>query len=187
MSCKRFNPKKLDKLNNPDRLLDLPPEQIWSLIGLEKADVIVDIGAGTGFLTVPFASYANKIFACDISDTMITWITENICQIHPKIIPLKMDDNSVPLKDGVADLVFMMNLHHELDDSCAMLGECTRLLKSGGKILIIDWKKEDMVQGPPKDIRCLPQDILKDMEAIGLHNILIDESLNKHFLMVGEK
>lgn len=187
MSDKRFNPEKLQKLNNPDRLLDLPPEHIWSRIGFETADVIVDIGAGTGYLTVPFLSQANKIFACDISDTMIAWMTENICPTYPNIIPLKMDDNSVPLEDGVADLVFMMNLHHELDDSGAMLEECHRLLKCGGKILIIDWKKEDMDQGPPKDIRCFPQDIVKETSNAGFKNIVVDEDLKKHFLIVGEK
>ncbi len=52
MKEKRFNPKKLHKLNNPKRLLDLPPEYIWSKLNMNAANVIIDIGAGTGFFSI---------------------------------------------------------------------------------------------------------------------------------------
>ena len=57
MNDKRFDPKKLHKLNNPDRLLDLPPQYIWDKLNLQLtgADTFVDIGAGTGFFSIPFA------------------------------------------------------------------------------------------------------------------------------------
>jgi SAM-dependent methyltransferase len=187
MNDKVFNPKKLTKLNNPDRLLDLPPEYIWRKAGIESADVMVDIGAGTGFLTIPFAGFCDRIYACDISDVMIDWMTDNLVPNYPNIIPLKMEDNLVNLEDGVADLVVMMNLHHELYDAPAVLKECLRLLKAGGRILIVDWKKQDMAEGPPQSIRCLAEDVRYELITAGFKGATVFEDLKKHFLIVGQK
>jgi ubiquinone/menaquinone biosynthesis C-methylase UbiE len=79
MDEKRFNPQKLHKLNNPDRLSDQPPEYIWNKLNLKNPNVLVDIGAGTGFFSIPFVGYTKrgKVFACDISDIMIEWMKNN--------------------------------------------------------------------------------------------------------------
>ncbi|MFZ0243787.1 MAG: methyltransferase domain-containing protein, partial [Desulfobacterales bacterium] len=65
--------------------------------------------------------------------------------------------NSVPLDDRIADLVFMITLHHELDNPSLTVEEPYRILKPGGEIFIVDWKKIDMDEGPPEKIRCAPE------------------------------
>jgi tRNA A58 N-methylase Trm61 len=50
----RFDPKKLEKLNNPERLKIVPPQYIWKMLNLKNVRTIVDIGAGTGFFSIPF-------------------------------------------------------------------------------------------------------------------------------------
>ena len=126
MSEKKFDPKKLYKLNNPDRVKDIPPEFIWNELHLEKPEVLVDIGAGTGFFSVHFLNLSKngKNYSCDISDIMIEWMKENICPRYPGIIPLKMQESVVPLEDEIADLVYMINLHHELEEPEKILREC---------------------------------------------------------------
>ncbi len=49
MSEKKFDSKKIDILNNPKRLRDIPPVDIVNLLGIKQVNTIVDIGAGTGF------------------------------------------------------------------------------------------------------------------------------------------
>ena len=145
MNEKKFDPKKLDKLNNPQRLLDIPIEYIWNKIHLTDPVVLVDIGAGTGFFSVPFLKYVKngKIFACDTSDIMIQWMKNNICPQYPDIVPLKMEESAVPLEDGIADLVYMINLHHELDQPQTILEESFRILKkrTAPYLLLIGKKK----------------------------------------------
>ncbi|NOX88545.1 MAG: class I SAM-dependent methyltransferase [Calditrichaeota bacterium] len=184
-----FDPKKLHKLNNPDRLSDIPPEFILNKLNLKDPSVLVDIGAGTGFFSIPFAAYVKtgKVFACDISVEMINWMKENVCPKYPNIIPLKMEENTVPLEDGVADLVYMINLHHELDEPEKMLKESLRLLKNNGKIFIVDWRKEDMPEGPPENIRCLPEEVKNQLISVGFKNVTVYDSLPKHFLIISEK
>lgn len=189
MNEKKFDPKKLHKLNNPDRLLDIPPEYIWEKINIEGPNVLVDIGAGTGFFSVNFLKYTKKgkIFACDISDIMIQWMNNNICSKYPDIVPLKMEENAVPLEDELADLVYMINLHHELDNPETILKESFRILKANGKIFIVDWKKEDMSEGPPTHIRYLPEQVKDELVNLKFKNVAIFTEMPKHFIVVAGK
>jgi len=187
MSGKVFNPKKLHKLNNPERLIDLPPEYIWSKLNMDGADVIVDIGAGTGFFSIPFANHTKELFALDVSDTMIDWMTNNICPKYPNINPQIMKPDVVPLEEKISDLVYMINLHHELDEPDKMLRECLRILKENGTIFIADWKKEEMAEGPPQHIRCLSVEVKTQLLGVGFRDITIYDELEKHFLIVAKK
>ena len=81
----------------------------------------------------------------------------------------------------------MINLHHELEDQSLVVQEAYRLLKPGGEVFIIDWKKEDMPQGPPVEIRCLPEQITRQLEDSGFVNVNSFDEMSKHFLVVGEK
>ena len=189
MEQKRFNSQKLKKLNNPIRLKALPPEFIAKKAKVENPKVIIDLGAGTGFYSTPFAEmYLQcKIYACDISDIMIDWMQENISPKYGNIIPLKMEDNSVPLSNNIADFLFMINLHHELDSPDKTLTECYRLLKPKGKIAISDWKKENTEHGPSIELRYEANEIKKQLINAGFDNICIHTELPSNYLIIAEK
>lgn len=97
------------------------------------------------------------------------------------------EENTLPLDSGIADLVFMIALHHELENLLQILEESYRLLKPGGEIFIVDWKKQDMPEGPPKKIRCLPQDVARQMAQAGFGGVKVFDEMPKHFLTVGDK
>lgn len=189
MCDKKFDPKKLNKLNNPQRLDDIPLSTLAPHLSLEDFATLVDIGAGTGFFSVAFATYftPKKLYACDISRTMLDWVEKNISPAHQTIIPTLCVEAQTPLEDEVADLVFMICLHHELDFPEQTLAESYRILKSGGKVLIIDWKKEDMAEGPPKHIRCTTEDITNQLQNSHFKCVHIGDDLKKHFYVVAQK
>lgn len=189
MHDNRFDPRKLDKLNNPQRLVDIPVDVVWKKLGLPDGGVLVEIGAGTAFFSVAFLrqARAEKLYACDISEVMIDWINSNIVEQHPAIVPLQTMDDSVPLPNGIGDLVFMINLHHELDDPARILSEAFRLTRPGGRVLIIDWKKEEMAEGPPLDIRCSQNEVEKGLATAGFQAISRFDGLKKHFVVTGTR
>jgi len=189
MDEKKFDPKKLQKLNDPKRLLDIPPDYIWEKLHIGNKDVFVEIGAGTAFFSVAFLQKfkPSKLYACDLSEVMIGWVKENISPNYPGIIPVKTEEHTVPLDDEIADLVFMINLHHELEDPSRSLKEAHRLLKPDGTIFVADWKKKDMPEGPPTKMRCLPEEVKAQMVNAGFTGVDIDNALQKHFLVVGKR
>ena len=189
MNEKKFDPKKLQRLNDPQRLIDISPDYIREKLHMEKTGIIVEIGAGTAFFSVVFFQKfrPSTLYACDISEIMIKWIKENVTPNYPDIIPVKTEESSVPLDDGLADLVFMVNLHHELEKPFLILEEAFRILKPGGKIFIVDWKKKDISEGPPAKIRYLPEKVKEQLVNAGFKNVNIHNELKKHFLVVGVK
>ncbi len=189
MSEKKFDPRKLEKLNDPARLIDIPPDFIRRKLHIRKPDRLVEIGAGTGFFSIAFLElfHPSILYACDLSDVMIDWMTENVVPKYSNIVPVKTEENAIPLEDEIADLVFMINLHHELEDPSKTLQEAHRLLRPGGEMFIVDWKKKAMAEGPPERIRCVPENVKDQLTTSGFTNVSIFKELSKHFLVVGEK
>jgi len=189
MHGNKFNPEKLQRLNDPGRLKDIPPDFIQDKLNLEKAEVLVEIGAGTAFFSKVFLETfaARTVYACDMSEIMIGWMQAHVVPNHPAIVPVKSSESFIPLDDSLADLVFMINLHHELVDPARMLEEAHRLLKPGGKMFIVDWLKKEMAEGPPVKIRWLSRDVKAQLIRAGLDNARDDNGMAKHFLVIGEK
>lgn len=189
MCEKKFNVKKLQKLNNPQRLIDISVEDIAQKLGLEHPETLVDLGAGTAFFSIAFLKYYSPatLYACDISTTMLDWVKENIVSEYPTIVPTQCEETQTPLDGNSADLVFMICLHHELENPEQTLAESYRILKPGGKVLVVDWKKAQMTEGPPLDIRCSIDEVQNQMENTGFDCLHTSNDLEKHFFVIAQK
>ncbi len=190
MTDKKFDPKKIAKLNDPRRAEFQNPDLIWDTLGLPAARVLVDVGAGTGFFAMPFCDRMaqGKVYACDTSDVMIDWLRQNLPEKYKgRIVPMKTAENEIDLADGIADLVYMMNLHHELDAPLLLLSEVKRLLKSGGCAVIIDWKKEEMPFGPPLKIRVDAECIENQLRRSGFIEIASHDILKFNSFLVATR
>jgi len=189
MNDKKFDPKKLQKLNNPKRLDDIQPPFIAARLHNPRPETMIDLGAGTGFLTLALREelQPTSIYACDLSQVMLDWMTENILPQHPDITTVKTGEDQVPLPDATGDLIYMITLHHELQNPLRTLRECYRLLKPGGEIFIVDWKKEEMEEGPSITIRCTAEEVGRQMTETGFTSVSSYHDLPKHFLVVGRK
>ena len=187
---KKFDPRKLDKLNDPKRLEYLNPDLIWEKAALKDPSILIDIGAGTGFFALLFSEKMKKgkVYACDISDEMLSWLEDNLpSESKGRVIPVRMEESSVSLSEDMADLVYMINLHHELEQPQKILREALRLLRRGGKLLIIDWKKEQTPEGPPLEIRVTEEAIESQMRRSGFSNINAYPILPYHHFLIGGK
>ena len=188
----KFNVEKLERLNDPGRFETLPPEVFWRALGTPiGACAIVEIGAGTGLFASAFSAFAPGavIYAADVLDEMLAWMRANRPEVDAgKIVPVKAEETRVPLDDGIADAVYMINLHHELarpDDSYA---EAFRLLEPGGRVLVVDWADRETPKGPPHDVRVSAADLAAFLERAGFSEISVDEtSLPWHLMATAIK
>ncbi|WP_256201973.1 methyltransferase domain-containing protein [Sulfuracidifex metallicus] len=77
------------------------------------------------------------------------------------------DVNSLP-KSGI-DIVLMANSFHDMENRNEIYKALLRALKNGGKILIIDWKKDKKIEkGPPYNIRMSEQDYVNSFPDFNL-------------------
>lgn len=189
MNNKRFNPAKLEKLNNPERVKEMPIDFMSEKSGVKNPKVIVDLGAGTGLFSKALADYYKNstIYACDISPIMVDWMNENVKPNYDTIHPMLMGDASIDLADETADFLIMINLHHELDEPIKTVKEAYRLLKQGGSIAISDWRKEEMPKGPSLEIRVDAHEIKQQLEQCGFSQVQIFTEFRHNYLVIAKK
>jgi ubiquinone/menaquinone biosynthesis C-methylase UbiE len=182
----KFNPANLDRLRDPERLRYTNPEAIWPLIATHPVTTLVDVGAGLGFFAIPFARKmpGGRVYACDTSAEMLEHLQAALAAHNvPNVTPVRSEEVRIPLEDHGADVVFMANLHHELDHPLESLAECLRLLKPGGTIAIIDWKPEPTPMGPPAEVRIPPETVRGQLTAAGFQGITSHPLLRYHYFL----
>jgi SAM-dependent methyltransferase len=186
----KFDIAKLDKLRDPERLRYMNPAAVWDVIGRSTPRVLVEIGVGIGFFAIPLARRMPEglVYGCDISDEMLDQLRAALrAEGVNNVTPLRSEEVRIPLADQIADVVFMANLHHELDDPEGLLDECRRLLRPGGRLAVIDWKPEETPTGPPVTARIPPERVRAQLEAAGFQAVKAHAIFPYHYFLTGEK
>jgi ubiquinone/menaquinone biosynthesis C-methylase UbiE len=125
----------------------LDPEEILkNNLNLKEKMVIADFGCGSGGWVLPLAKNSpdSKIFAIDLQEEALSALRSKMkLQRVENIELVKADvEKSTRLKNESCDLVLMTNLLFEVEKKEEVFKEAKRVLKEGGRILVIDWKKE---------------------------------------------
>lgn len=155
MNDRTFKPGDAFKLEDPDRLSWLPPDETARELGLTRGLRIADIGAGTGYFAIPFAreiAPRGRLYAVDCQREMLDLLRAKL--------KVPGAPGNIELREGTAadtglpgrscDLVFLANVWHELDEHAGVLAEANRILRPGGRIAILDWRTDvSRPPGPP--------------------------------------
>lgn len=163
MENRVFNPAHLQKLSSPERYKILPPFNTLKFMCLRKDDIMIDIGCGTGYFTLPAAQIigpAGKVIGIDISDVMLDELRRKIDANSTNIELLKSDSPKLPISDQTGTFVLISNVLHEAEDMPVMLKEANRILKPGGRLAIIEWEKRETPMGPPIEHRLHSDEII---------------------------
>jgi 2-polyprenyl-3-methyl-5-hydroxy-6-metoxy-1,4-benzoquinol methylase len=165
-----MNQSKQMRMENPIRLAELDPIGTLQRIGIGETDVICDVGAGSGIFTIPAARLTGgKVYGLEIDDEMLEVIEEKAKDQGLSNIDLvKVENDRFPLDNGIADLLFMVTVLHEIENKAAFLSETKRVLKENGKIMVIEFHKRETPFGPPVPHRLGREETQNIMEEAGL-------------------
>ena len=173
MSGKVFDPARIDRLETPERLAWLPPGEVADRLRLHGGMTIADIGAGSGYFSIPFARMVapgGRVYAVDLQPKMLEFLSAKLrrpdAPANIETVEGSADRTGVP--DGACDLVFLAEVWHEIDDRAAVLREVTRILRPGGRLAILDWRPDlEPPPGPPAHHRIAAADTAAELEASG--------------------
>jgi ubiquinone/menaquinone biosynthesis C-methylase UbiE len=137
--------ERIRKLENPERVSALDPENTLIRAGFENGMTLCDVGAGTGLFSFAAAGISSgNIYALEISDVMIGFLSEvKARRSVSNLTILKVVSDILPLEDKSCDMAVMCAVLHELEGKEAMLGEIGRILRESGILLVIDWQKRE--------------------------------------------
>jgi ubiquinone/menaquinone biosynthesis C-methylase UbiE len=117
-----------------------------SKLGLSDGMKVVDLGAGSGFYTIESAKRvgpSGRVYAIDVQKEILDRIrTIGSAQGLKNIEVLWANAEKIGgtrLREGVADRVIASNILFQIEKPEEFSLEIKRLLKPGGKVLVIDW------------------------------------------------
>ena len=105
---------------------------------------VADIGCGEGYLTIEAARWARTVVGIDRSDEVLERAKALATRRHVTNVEWKKGDLSrLPLRDASMDVALLsQSLHHASDPERA-IAETTRVLRPGGRLLLLDLREHD--------------------------------------------
>jgi ubiquinone/menaquinone biosynthesis C-methylase UbiE len=176
MNDRLMNASLADRLDHPERLLWLPPAMVIGALAVQPGDAIADIGAGTGYCSLPLAREVGSlglVYALDCQAEMLGRLQYKLdAGSISNIRVINADADSTGLPNASCDLVFMANVWHEFADRSAVLLEAKRILKDGGRIAVLDWRLDvEPEHGPPIHHRLSASDAADFMQSAGFFDV----------------
>ncbi len=169
------------------------PTTVVSQVGIKPGQTVADLGSGSGFFAIAAAKFVGNsgtVHAVDVQEAKLTATQSSASQQGYKNIQVLKADLDKPLTEipeTSCDVVILASVLHEVKSRPTLFKNAYHILKTGGKILTVEWKLEHTPFGPPLDQRIDEQTLEKELMDLGLRkekNIPADAY---HYAMVFTK
>ncbi|MDQ6597917.1 class I SAM-dependent methyltransferase [Bacillus salipaludis] len=181
---KMDNKEMMKSLDMPERKEALPPEKLLQLLPIKEKDILLDLGAGTGYFSIPAAKMTKgTVYALDLEPEMLAELQSRIDlqgSVNIQLIEGSIED--IPLSFDTIDGVIASLVLHYVNPVSRVLNKIRRVLKPGGYLLCFEWEKKESSLGPPLHKRISSSDMEKAIVESGL--TIIKRVFPKDFLYI---
>ncbi|MCK9352139.1 MAG: class I SAM-dependent methyltransferase [Candidatus Paceibacterota bacterium] len=135
----------------------LNPEETIKPLLLRDDSKVADLGAGSGVFTLAATKflYTGKVYAVDVQRGLLPLIASKIDSDHQKNVEIVWGNVEEPggtkLKSGSIDAVIFANMLFQISRKDIAIEEIKRILKEGGKLLVVDWTGSFGNMGPREE------------------------------------
>ena len=144
------------------------PVKILAFAGFEKGQTVADFGCGNGYYPVAAAQLVGDtgmVYAVDVKPGSLEATSsaakhQNLRNIYTLLHD--MEKPGVPIEENTCDSVILSGIMHLAKLQKNILRESYRILKTGGSVIIIEWKKEVLPFGPNINDR-VAEDAMREM------------------------
>jgi ubiquinone/menaquinone biosynthesis C-methylase UbiE len=184
-----FDPHNFKRLDNPERRKLLPASKILREYGLRPGQTFVDIGAGLGFFALPAKSIVGRhgvVVCVEHSREMLKMLGTRAAQKRKSVELLEGSATATGLPNHIADMVLVTFVLHEVENRSAVLHEVSRVLKPGGRLLLIEWKKNRPEKGPSVADRIAMHETVHLLRIAGFRHVVARGYNPYHYIVRGD-
>jgi ubiquinone/menaquinone biosynthesis C-methylase UbiE len=165
-----------------DRVIWQQPQKVIEMLGDLEGKTVADIGAGTGYFAFRMAQEAERVIAVDVDPRFIKYM-DSIALKFPKgtlkgFETRLADFDDAKLQPEEVDAVTLVNTYCYIEDRVEYFTQLQGGMKSGAKLLIVDYKKKNLPdgQGPPKEMLLSIDQVKEELILAGYRPLEIDET-----------
>ena len=181
----------------------LNSDEILEELNLKGDETFMDAGCGDGYIAIKAINDylpQGTVYAVDFYEKSIEDLNvykkendiENLINIEGDFTKGIADVN-----DESIDVILMLNVFHGFKDIKTrdrVINELSRMINDDGRIAIMEFKPIDWSFGPPKEIKCSPEELEELFANHGLKKVHLNEEMgqkssqgNSHFMIIFEK
>jgi len=170
----------------------LKPEDVLARVGCRSGMRVGDFGAGVGAYALPLLDRIGNegvVYAVDTTVENLECIRRECIEKNKhNLFPLRADLNDrLPLKDDLLHLALVVNTLHAIKNKDAFLSEVHRVLRPGGKVLVLDWVSSFNNTGPCEEDVISPGDASRMIRAHGFGKEEVLPAGTHHFAFLAQK
>lgn len=176
-----------------DNIKFVNPEEIVKMAGIKEGDKVADFGCGPGYFSIPISKIvgeSGEVYAFDVLPSALEALESQaklhgIDNISTQRANLEKYESS-ELESDSMDWVILKDILFQNKDKATILKEANRILKKGGKILVMEWDK-NLAVGPDEKLRIDPlalSEMIMDADFIFEKQ---SDAGNYHYVVVAAK
>jgi ubiquinone/menaquinone biosynthesis C-methylase UbiE len=180
-----------DWLDRAERVQEENPDAALDALKLVPGSTVADVGAGSGYMTVKMARRVGpegRVYANDIQPQMLTLLRQRLDREKIANVNLVLGTLTDPrLPADTIDLILMVDVYHEFSEPQAMLRRMRASLKTNGRLVLLEYRKEDPSIPIRPDHKMSVAEAKMEVEAEGFTLSTVDERLPWQHILVFTK
>jgi precorrin-6B methylase 2 len=177
-----------DWLDRNEREAEENPDGALDAIGIKPGMVVADVGAGTGYMSLKMAKRVGptgKVYSEDVQPEMLRRLRQNAAEAKLNNIQTVLGGEADPkLPPDTLDLILLVDVYHEFSQPQKMLRKMRESLKSDGRLVLLEYRKEDPSIPIRPEHKMSVQEVKLEVEAEGFHLDKVLETLPRQHILI---
>lgn len=169
-------------MDAPQGLNFVDPAVVVNKLSVDPGSQVADFGCGAGYFSFEFARHVGDegvVYALDVLPSALEAVASRAKTLNLKNVVIKRVNLEKELGSGLAsasiDWVILKDVLLQNTKKDIIFREVVRVLKPGGKALVMEWNPDESLVGPEKSMR-INKEVLQALATqVGLE---VDEELS---------
>lgn len=169
------------------------PDQVVTALTIRPGMVVADLGAGTGY----FLAYLSRavgpqgtVLAVDTEANLVDHMRARAAKEgFSNVVPVLAANDDAHLPARGVDRILILDTYHHIGDRLNYFERLRAALKPEARIVIVDWHKRQLPEGPPVEHKLAREQVIEEMRMAGYQLAGENDQLPYQYVLIfaGEK